>query len=417
VRILKSNKVAGLLFLAYFFSLVFGNKLYIVAPAFSFMNILLPFIILLGMYYLFFSPSFQAHFIFVFILLSLYVLFAILITFFFRGEEQLKDLFYSFHLIGVLFAAYFLIRDKIFTQQKVFLFFFWLYQLLIFLSLFQALSTLGVVPQIWNSDIDNLKVLMAGPYANPNNLAVICLMFFMYLFWVADTLNKSFYKKVLFVSTLAILLVTLSRFTLVLFFLFFFFFLLFQKKYKIFMVLSLSLLVTLSSFFTILMNMDMVKQDGGDMTIVTRNFNRLIAIRDLFDSKNGSSDVRMTSYLYFFENLDKASLPVGTGNYSDFYNQATFDASLISLNPHSFWIEITLAYGFVALFLLLFMLFYMASRAGLNVGGSFCLLVILYFAFIVNIPSSILRTPVIWLPLFLVYFQSMTPYYVKKLTT
>jgi len=417
VRIFTSNKATGLLFLAYFFALVFGNKLYIVTPAFSFMNILLPFIILLGMTYLFCSPYFQAHFFFVFILLSLYVLYAMLITFFFRGEEQLKDLFYSFHLVGVLLSTYLLIKNKIFTQQKVFLFFFWLYQSLIFLSLFQALSTLGVVPQIWSSDIENVKVLMAGPYANPNNLAVICLMFFMYLFWVADILNKPFYKKVLFVSTLVILLVTLSRLALVLFFLFFFFFLLYQKKYKIFIVLSLSLLVTLSSFFTILMNMDMVKQEGGDMTIVTRNVNRLIAIRDLFDSENSSSDVRMTSYLYFFENLDKASLPVGTGNYSDFYNQATFDTSLISLNPHSFWVEVTLAYGFVAVFILLLMLLYMACRAFFYVGGSFFLLVVFYFALIVNIPSSILRTPVIWLPLFLVYFQSTTPYYVKKITT
>ncbi|AIY64572.1 hypothetical protein OM33_04975 [Pseudoalteromonas piratica] len=369
------------------------------------MNLLMPCILILCLYLFPKVGASLAEQSITFALL-LYCVAVFVTVLFFHNAEQLKDAFYSLHILLIFIITYYVVTYSNISFSQFFNWFFCLYIALVLLSILQFLGNLGVVPTIWAEDENTPHgiALVRGPSGNPNNLAVMCMLFFSMLHWQAYRLGKKHAKIVLVGITLVILLLTLSRLAVILFFSYFLFFLVYRKQYVKFLIATTSVLFLLTASFVAIQNLEPVKAENESEVFFARNINRIIAIRDITKTTgSSSSSLRLNSYQYFFENIDRAIFPYGSGNYERFYTNTKFDNSLISKNPHSFIIESTLAFGFIAPLLFAFIFFMMCKNILKNRNDKFFLLFAGYFLLLINVPSSILRAPVVWMLLFLVY--------------
>lgn len=410
----SSIRVGSLLafcFYIYTFGLVFGSKVFLITPAASLMNIMFFVIITLGSLF-FVKDKHDIRDLSILFLLALFVISICIATIFYRNSEQIKDTFYAFHIVAIFLIVYTIIKNKLITRNQLFNFLYYLYLTLICASIVQFLGLIGFGIQLWHEEL-NLEhgiELVKGPFSNPNNLAIICLMFFCMLYWMAEQLSMRKKRVILVIVTAIILLLTLSRLAVLLFILFFYGYLLYQRKYKLFSFLLLVSIIFLIMFITVIFSLEPMKVEAdSEFSFVARNVNRLIAIRDIASSSgNDSSGIRINSYLYFFSNLERATFPYGSGNYSNFYINTKFDSKLISLNPHSYIIEVILAYGAISGFLLLGLLSYMAITNIKNTRTDrYFIFFLSYFLLLTNIPSSVLRMPLIWLFLFLIFYFCM----------
>lgn len=410
----SSIRVGSLLafcFYIYIFGLAFGSKVFLVTPAASLMNVFFPVIIALGSLY-FIKQKHDVRDLGVFFLLGAFVISIGITTIFYRNSEQIKDTFYAFHIVAIFLIVYTITKNKLISRSQLFNFLYYLYLTLILASIVQFLGVIGLGIQLWHEELnlDHGIELVKGPFSNPNNLAIICLMFFCNLYWMAEQLSMRKKAVILVVATAIILLLTLSRLAVLLFILFFYGYLLYQRKYKLFSLLLVASALFLIMFVAVIFNLEPMKvETDSEFSFVARNVNRLIAIRDIASSSgNDSSGIRINSYLYFFSNLDRAIFPYGSGNYSNFYINTKFDSKLISLNPHSYIIEVILAYGIISGFLLLGLLSYMAITNIKNTRTDrYFIFFLSYFLLLTNIPSSVLRMPLIWLFLFLIFYFCM----------
>ncbi|MEO2268654.1 oligosaccharide repeat unit polymerase [Pseudoalteromonas sp. YIC-656] len=341
----------------------------------------------------------------------MFLLLALVTTLFYGESSQVEDLFYLVHLFLAFNAVYFIIKWKLFSERFLLYFFSAIVALLALSAALQILGILGIIPLIWAPEgrPEGFDKLVTGPFANPNDLAVVELMLFCYVYWLADKLNRFPLKLFLIACTAFVILVTLSRASIVLFAVYFILLSLYKKQYlkllalTLFAIASLAILITFASSF---------KVKGDDSGLVQRNLNRIASIDRMLSSKsNDSSGIRVNSYRYFFENIDEFAEPRGTDNYESFYNRADFDKNLIRYNPHSFFIESTLSFGYAGLLLLcLLMAFF--TYYSMAVPNSYPVILIVFFIILSNIPSSIIKMPALWVPLFLAFYHQR--YYVQK---
>lgn len=399
------NQIISIICLIYIIGLVFGSRLYVLAPAFSIMNMLLYPLLLIVIYQLA-KYKFNKKFLYSFLLIFCYTLLVTIYTIYFFGLEQLKDLVYTLHIIVVLFVSVFLTRNTK-AEKKLFNFLYFLYLILFVSALLQGLSLFGLFPVFWKNEIGSgLELgLITGPYANPNNLATVALLFFCLLYWKFDQSKNIFKKRMLKIITLLIILATLSRLVFVLFFMYYFIFKLYKKQYKNLFVSSIVVIILVGMAITFIANVNQLSYAEYGKNVFTVNINRIIAIGDLFNSnQNQSSDIRLSSYSYFFHNIDRAFVGHGSQTYHEFYKDARFDTSLIANYPHSYWVESSLAYGLLAPVIVIIFISTLTIHGFLSgANGSYILIMTIYFGLLINIPSSVFRLTVVWLPFLLVY--------------
>jgi len=128
--------------------------------------------------------------------------------------------------------------------------------------------------------------------------------------------------------------------------------------------------------------------------------------------EDNSVGYRAEIYQKFLENFKIVWLGYGPRNYENYFNISQLSYSLGYTNPHSFFIEIYLAFGVFSLILFLIFLFYsiiivVKNKKFYNSQKIFCVFYILLFCWLIWIPSSILRLPLVWYPIFLILIYSI----------
>lgn len=403
----------------YVIGLVFGSRIYFYVPAVSLMNVLLAPLFFSFLYHVAtkkFSPSFLRT-----LLISVfYLILVVIYTVFYLGQEQIKDLVYSVHLVITLLVCTFLFSDKKpDSQRSVSNFFYYLLVAVFISAILQAVSLFGYFPQFWqNEGANGLELgLVTGPYANPNNLASVALLFFCFLNWMFDKLGDKKRQRIVAVITFFIIMITLSRLVFVLFFSYYFIYLWYKGHYRKLVINSIVTLFILSISLVAITNVKRISYAEYGKNFVTININRIIAIGDLFNAtQNRSSDIRLSSYFYFFENIDKTVWGQGSQNYVSFYKDADFDTSLIEKYPHSYWVESSLAFGIFSPIIISILFLSLLIRGKESANDRYLLIMICYFCLLINIPSSVFRMPVIWLPLFAAFVSVTQQKNVKSIS-
>lgn len=130
-----------------------------------------------------------------------------------------------------------------------------------------------------------------------------------------------------------------------------------------------------------------------------------LAIFSLDDDK--SVGYRTEIYTTFLQNFKVLWLGYGPRDYLHYFDQIKLSFPLGYTNPHSFFIEVYLAFGIFAFIafigFLLTALFNVLNSGVLSLKEKvFIVFIIANFCWIVWVPSSILRLPLVWYPMFLV---------------
>lgn len=151
-----------------------------------------------------------------------------------------------------------------------------------------------------------------------------------------------------------------------------------------------------------------------------RSVQRLELVLFAFDEDN-SIGYRTEIYQKFFENFKLIFFGYGPRNYEQYFNANPLSYPLGYTNPHSFFIEIYLAFGIFAflsfiVFLVGAVVLVFLSKNVVWEKKFFFLFSVLVFCWLVWVPSSILRLPLIWYPIFLMLIYILTANPIPKNT-
>lgn len=128
--------------------------------------------------------------------------------------------------------------------------------------------------------------------------------------------------------------------------------------------------------------------------------------------EDNSVGYRTEIYQKFFENAKVLWLGYGPRNYENYFKEHPLSYSLGYTNPHSFFIEIYLAFGIFALIVFLAFLvkacFFVQSSKLLSSQKAFFIFTVILFSWLVWVPSSILRLPLVWYPIFLILIYAIS---------
>ncbi|MCE9789946.1 hypothetical protein, partial [Shewanella chilikensis] len=239
--------------------------------------------------------------------------------------------------------------------------------------------------------------LITGGFTNPNNLAVVWLVSFSFLYlWFLNkkTIKTKFSKNDFFICygmTAIILFLTLSRLCLAFFFILSFLLVLRRKPILLLFFPFLIIFLSNSDFFL------------GMTPLIDHNVNKLNSLFNVFDgSADSGQSSRSVIYSYTLDRLHDVTLGHGLGNYQEFYSllierrvENSFYSSLdfLSSSPHSFIFESFIAFGWLmggAFVFLFFLSVFILIQKEVGKGGGEVFILIVAVTFV---PSSVFKIP------------------------
>ena len=368
----NKTKFFTILYILFFIASVVGSNLYIIDTMISTKNQL-------------------------FILIPLMLLFLTgCITFILQIPEMdieiVKDFFYfSFLPVILIFSLLICNNDnklhmKLFYRASIFIFY------LLFATVIYELYTGNHLPA--HSEDLAQKFVPSAFFTNSNDLSVFTLA----LFLAFTVLNKYFdskfqYLLITFITGF-IIFVTLSRSSLLVFILYFIFSYLKKISFKRSLILVFSLIIIINGFILIHSKLQTNETYNRALSRVESISN--ISLKS--ETKDVSSNLRFSIYKIPFMNFSK--FIIGNGFNSDEEVMKYYDTGKLT-NSHSFLIQLIFYFGWLGFILLLSFFLSIIIYVIINNKNNFQ---ILFFIFaqliIINIPSSIIRMPVIWLPFF-----------------
>lgn len=126
---------------------------------------------------------------------------------------------------------------------------------------------------------------------------------------------------------------------------------------------------------------------------------------------DNSVDYRAEIYLKFIENFKIVWIGYGPRNYFEYFAKNQLSYNLGYTNPHSFFIEIYLAFGIFAF--LWFIAFLLISNYEVFNKSNFVksqkifyLLAVILFCWLAWVPSSLFRLPLVWFSVFIIFIYS-----------
>ncbi|NOZ35752.1 MAG: O-antigen ligase family protein [Chlorobi bacterium] len=240
-------------------------------------------------------------------------------------------------------------------------------------------------------------------YTNPNDLSVIVISIYMVLMVLNQKSNK---RTDLFISLITgvIIFFTLSRLSLLVFILLAMTKFLSKKYLK--RVFILAGIVGL--FLLIVSNIKVPEKSDSliDRSIIRAN--SILNITEQKENKISSLSVRFDIYNIPFKNAEDFIIGKGFNSDEEVINKYKSETNPI-INSHSFFIQSIFYFGWFGFLVLLtffiFLIMYSVTNSEIN---KYFLYIIISQMLIINIPSSIIRMPVIWIPFFIIisYFTS-----------
>ena len=341
-------------------------------------------------------------------LLLFYIFIAILHNFAYGVRDSFIDLFYISYIYLVFLAAQ--VTANLLTTQKnsqtykTSLIFFLTVTLLILAYFYEIKSGVSLVGK--TNDFGG--GIYSSTFNNVNDFAsYIAIVTPLLLYFVDKYRNSSSLYISLYLFLCLIIFLLASRTALLAILLIPVAYMLFRAKFiQSLLLVLLILILSQLNWEEIIYSLTKV-----DNEIISRSASRVsLALYD-FESDNSAS-YRLDSYYHFFNNIFETVIGTGTKNYAAFYGEK-FSGTVVGANPHSFFIEITLAFGWlglttiVAIFTkLIFNIYRMKKTMKLEYFYGMTSLII--FILISNVPSTIIRLPILFFPIFFFYCLSKT---------
>lgn len=140
--------------------------------------------------------------------------------------------------------------------------------------------------------------------------------------------------------------------------------------------------------------------------IISRSASRLALFLFEFEDDKSSS-YRMDSYIYAINHMGDAVIGVGTKNYEAFYQAGLGEGTLVAVVPHSYLIENMIAFGWIGLCLVVVMLLSCLITSLKDKTHLFySLTTFILFLMVSFVPSTVIRLPIFWFPLFFFTYLS-----------
>jgi O-antigen ligase len=340
--------------------------------------------------------------------ISLFAFLSLILSF---NVERLIDVFYISFLVYLFYFSFIYIKNSGYSSKIIRrLFEFLLF--IIFLGFFIEII-FGVQLVIGDEQLSILNNSFKGFFFNTNDQAVVvtslsAAICFFYIIGQHDKKVRYLGYFLLLVSAV-IVFVSASRAAL-LGFILILIFTLFLNANKYLKLVYAILAIVISTFIFNINFLIPVFNFLSRYSWLERSVERFeLAIFSL-DSDN-SVDYRVEVYQKFFENFKVVWLGYGPRNYFDYFAQNQLSYALGYTNPHSFFIEIYLAFGIFAL--IFFLAFLVISiyevfnkSSFLSSQKIFYLVTLLLFCWLVWVPSSIFRLPLVWFSVFIIFIYS-----------
>ncbi|MBT9315659.1 hypothetical protein IXB50_09495 [Leptothoe spongobia TAU-MAC 1115] len=323
----------------------------------------------------------------------LYVLLAFVYNIINSGKDQWIDLYYILMIIHSYIAAK--ISVNLIEKKETFPFLAPLIALSVVLLLYIYELGTGTVLNLGSTGVPS------SMFNNPNDLATYLLVFTPLLIYCIKTLFPGFLSTTLMSSFITLWILSLgSRICiLVLPVLLLLKFLYSGNIVLLFVTIAVlwfgGLFLSQMDWETILDNLSY-----ADNPFISRTAERLHLF--LFDTGGDNSlSYRLESYQYAFGHIHTTVLGSGTKNYGSFYYDGFGNDALLAINPHSFIIENMIAFGWLGTLLIGLLLGYIfvvfiTNRKYAYYGVS----TFIAFALASNVPSTIVRIPILFFPLF-----------------
>ena len=383
-----------------------GSNIYIYDSSLSFFNI---FIFLSNFYILANSGKlFKINFLIVVGILLLFIIIGLLYLFlYYRNFEQIKDLIYSTYIITLFILVYLGVSENRDAFLKLFLNSFVLLYWIIFFIVIAEYVT-GWHLSISNSNINTNENIPTAFFANYNDLATAVMIFMPLLYYLADYYSFRVYKFIIIFITSTVVIITLSRMAFLLLLSFPLFLLLQKRKYFLF-ISSIFLLLTLGF---ILLQQDIIYQPESP-TFYNRTYNKIVSvIKYKVELQANSSSVSQRFEIYNMVFKKPENYFFGNGFRSGEIILKQNDKILVT-DPHSFFIETIFNFGYFGLIPILAVilgpLIISLRYFNRNELFRFAFVQTIYFILLINVPSSIYRFPLVWIPIAFLYSLLVIP--------
>ncbi len=398
---------------AYFIALLLGTSFYILSPSLSLQNLLLvptlPLNICVVVHRRLSKSIVTPLF---FLILYIAILFCITPLLPDTGNN-VKYVFYQLHILNIYLSAI-IIPTSLFTFTCKFV------KVALICWLILALTQLGVITGVLPQSLSFLFFKSArydltdvfqinGTFANANDFACVVFLLFLLLLLKSDSHTRRIY----FAVSLIISMLAMSRTVIVLFGLLAVIQLWIKDKRR---KLAKYSLIAFLIFSGIIMTKGLWEQKIYDAlyaefgyNAVTINFTRLTSIIEFEEDKHQpetSSQYRRETYLYALSKLPTHFTGTGAQNYGSFYREGGFHNQLVWTNPHSFLIEIGIAFGWLPLLIFLIFLgciFYGILKQNKIYYRRYLIVLFSFTIILSNIPATGVQIPLLWLPLIYAY--------------
>ena len=338
--------------------------------------------------------------------IGIYCLFALLAimalhTLFHRTQMQLLDFVYNINLITLYIFAFYITSDR-----KVTLLF------LKSITIFIIVTTLVVILQfsldlrLMHISTNGAEDFPAAFFSNSNNLAAFLVVQIPLLHWLCKELKKPHWFVLNLSLVTFMILAMMSRTALAMLTIYpILYSFIFSRKVT--MLLIPTLMLAMLGYY---MNSPHFEQllltlQESEKDFIARSAERLWLA--MFDINNDNSvGYRSEIYNYAFTKLFSIPIGYGTRAYGEFFSG--YVSGLAYRNPHSFIIELPLAYSSAALIAFLGLIVHMGILClkVWNNSGRFWFIACLYFFAGGFIPSTILRMQLMWFPIFILFFAA-----------
>ncbi len=408
-----NNRYLIFIFLVFWFFTVIGSSLYLGSTMLSIRNLLFPFLFFI-IYSLRNYKLNKSQSVFFIPLVALFIYGSV--TLFFHGIsdiEVIKD-YYYFIYIPVLYYCILLLSNKFnddfFTIIKWFGHF--LIYFLFAFTLFEFITDIHLPVHA-----PNRFHIPSAFFTNANDLSVIMIQLFMLISVLKKKTDPQWIYTVAFLLTTFIVFVTLSRLALVAFIVIsIFIFLSNSFRWKDLIINSLVIISTLVYLSTGL------PTSKSSTTTVDRSKTRIfsmthpgfgesesdensdLAISNLNsegDTVVSSTKVRLDIYKIPFNNPKEFVFGYGFNSDKTIIQKfKTLPYKIV--NSHSYFIQLIFYFGWIGFSFMVFFFGSLTVYAFLNFRQlSFFLAVLFVQVLLLNIPSSVMRFPLVWIPFFL----------------
>jgi len=248
----------------------------------------------------------------------------------------------------------------------------------------------------------------AAFFSNPNNLATFIVVSVPLIHWLAKTTQQNGLFRINLILIALMLLAMMSRTALALFALYpLMYSVLFSKNPAYLLLPALAVIAALLFINSSAFEQMLVDLMSSRTEFIARSAERLwMALYNL----SGDSSVGYRSQIYelAFPKLLSIFEGYGSREYGGFFAGDIVNP-LAYKNPHSYVIEIALAYSSFAFLCLMGLLALMGltSLYFWGVASRFWLISAAFFLAGGFIPSTILRMQMVWLPMFMLFFACL----------